>query len=164
MYNPIIYCCLNQRWGPCSPREMLFSQKSTLYLVFFNFILQVSRRLPSRLCMVSLHQSVWGGQDGTAAHTHVQGHHDAQPPQGERARQNKPRLWRKPHGERRKSAHGEEAGRRGARVCQIVQHTHCLLKMRREDALPQSCNDRPPSSHTHWGTLSRSHGNRYLVL
>lgn len=110
MYNPIIYCCLNQRWVPCSPQEIMWCQNTT----FFFLSLQVSCRFPSRLCVVSLHQSVWWGQDGAAAHAHLQGHHVAQPLQRERTHQNKPRLWCKQHGERCKSARsscGEEAGR-----------------------------------------------------
>lgn len=48
--------------------------------------LQVPRWFPPRLLLVPLHQDVGGGQDGTAAHAHLQSHHDAQPPRGQCAR------------------------------------------------------------------------------
>lgn len=52
----------------------------------FPLFVQVSRWFPSCICLVPLHQSVRGGQDGTAAHTHLQSHHDTQPPQRQRIR------------------------------------------------------------------------------
>lgn len=76
--------------------------------------LQVPRWFPPRLLLVPLHQDVGGGQDGTAAHAHLQSHHDAQPPRGQRAHSEQQQgKQRRRQGGRRLRAEAGEGHLRG---------------------------------------------------
>lgn len=78
LLKPKVKCILH---GFCGQTNASKLKTFPLSLLLFVPYMQVSCWFPSRICLVSLHQSVGGGQDGTAARTHLQSHHDAQPAQ-----------------------------------------------------------------------------------
>lgn len=116
---------------------------STILELNHSVSLQVSCWLPSRLRLVSLYQRVRGGQDGTAAHAHLESHHDAQPPQRQCTclHQNNKHL-RHNHGcrsDRRERCYkkiwralGEEAGKYDILSCQ-TRAAHPLTAETHED-------------------------------